>query len=459
VDLWRSSDGRNEELGELRLDARDRVVLTGSQLDPLSAGASSTALIARLGMADPERHAGFLDPEHSTRVLRIDEVSGPRRSTLTEDLRVDAQGRALIVGTLYLETSPVSTVCGISRLLPDGLPDVSFAGNGERGLSLVAGGETYCNAVEPLSTGGLLLAGSRGGAAAGGVVIKLREDGSLDTGFWGDGVLDSGSELGLNARQIRVRFSAVRQDAQGRIVLLGNGVATGPQDPQLRCGFDQPNDECAVLVRLRADGSLDTGFGNAGKVSIDVTGNVDESKHLLVQPDGKIIVVGYSVNTATDGSNDFSIIRLNSDGSLDTTFNGTPGNGLGASLSYTENGAPIVLAGLVQVTDTELTAANNFSGATLSIVRNGGANSQDLFSATGTLGALTQGSNLVVGGTTIGTVTTNSIGSLVLTFNSSATNALVNSAMQQIAYANASKAQPSSVQIHWTFSDSNTGAH
>lgn len=304
VDLWRSSDGRNDELGELRLDARDRVVLTGSQLDPLSAGATSTALIARLGMADPERHAGFLDPEHITRVTRIDEVSGPRRSTITEDLRIDAQGRALIVGTLYLETSPVSTVCGISRLLPDGQPDASFASNGERGLSLVAGGETYCNAVEPLSAGGLLLAGSRGGVAAGGVVIKLREDGSIDTGFWGDGVLDSGSELGLNARQIRVRFSAVRQDPQGRIVLLGNGVATGPQDPQLRCGFDQPNDECAVLVRLLADGSLDTGFGNGGLQVLVSPTNPSRlrANGLAFDPTGRLLVAGSDGSTTFDES-------------------------------------------------------------------------------------------------------------------------------------------------------------
>lgn len=303
-ELWRSSDGRNDELGELRLDARGRVVITGSQADPLAGVAGTASLIARLGMADPERHAGFLDPDHSTRVMRIDEVSGPRRSTITEDLRIDAQGRALIVGTLYLETSPVSAVCGISRLLPDGQPDASFAGNGERGLSLVAGGETYCNAVEPLSAGGLLLAGSRGGAAAGGVVIKLREDGSIDTGFWGDGVLDSGSELGLNARQIRVRFSAVRQDPQGRIVLLGNGVATGPQDPQLRCGFDQPNDECAVLVRLRVDGSLDTGFGNGGLQVLVSPTNPSRlrANGLAFDQAGRLLVAGSDGSTTFDES-------------------------------------------------------------------------------------------------------------------------------------------------------------
>jgi len=63
----------------------------------------------------------------------------------------------------------------------------------------------------------------------------------------------------------------------------------------------------------------------------------------------------------------------------------------------------------------------------------------------------------VVGGTTIGTYT-NAAGTLVFTFNSSATNALVNSAMQQIAYANSSDTPPASAQIEWAFSDGNLGA-
>ncbi|MFN9913584.1 MAG: hypothetical protein ACK53L_13415, partial [Pirellulaceae bacterium] len=125
--------------------------------------------------------------------------------------------------------------------------------------------------------------------------------------------------------------------------------------------------------------------------------------------------------------------------------------------SYTENGSPVVLDSNVRIFDAEL-SSSNFSGATLTLVRNGGANAQDLYSATGTLGSLTEGGNLTVGGTTIGTVTTNSSGTLVLTFNSNATNALVNSAMQQIAYANSSEAPPASVQIDWTFNDGNSGA-
>ncbi|MBU6174621.1 MAG: cadherin repeat domain-containing protein, partial [Planctomycetes bacterium] len=130
---------------------------------------------------------------------------------------------------------------------------------------------------------------------------------------------------------------------------------------------------------------------------------------------------------------------------------------LASTVQFQEGGAPVVLDSDAVVLDPEL-SSSNFSGATLTLARSGGSNSQDLFSATGTLGALTQGGNLVVGATTIGTVTTNSSGTLVLTFNSSASNALVNSAIQQIAYANSSDAPPSNVQINWTFSDGNSGA-
>ncbi|MFO0701136.1 MAG: DUF4347 domain-containing protein, partial [Nitrospira sp.] len=168
---------------------------------------------------------------------------------------------------------------------------------------------------------------------------------------------------------------------------------------------------------------------------------------------------GTKVSTASNGGTtafssatdtiDVTVSAVN-DGPVFTSLNGTP--------AYTENGSAVVLDNNVTITDTELTAANNFNGATLTLTRNGGANSQDVFSATGTLSSITAASgNVVVGGTTIGTYT-NSGGTLVMTFNSSATNTLVNSAMQQIAYSNSSDAPPSSVQVNWTFSDNNSGS-
>ncbi len=122
--------------------------------------------------------------------------------------------------------------------------------------------------------------------------------------------------------------------------------------------------------------------------------------------------------------------------------------------TFTEGGAPVVLDPNATISDPELDAADNYDGATLTLVRNGGANAEDIFDGPGTF---SEGSNLVLGSTTIGTVTTNSGGTLVLTFNSNATTALVNSTLQQLTYANGSHTPPASVQIDYTMSDGNTG--
>ncbi len=64
----------------------------------------------------------------------------------------------------------------------------------------------------------------------------------------------------------------------------------------------------------------------------------------------------------------------------------------------------------------------------------------------------------VLSGVTIGTVTTNSSGTLVLSFNANATQARVNETLQSIAYANSSDNPPASAQINWDFNDGNSGA-
>ena len=73
-----------------------------------------------------------------------------------------------------------------------------------------------------------------------------------------------------------------------------------------------------LTVNPPPPGSLDTTFGTGGIVAI---GNRAWANALGIQTDGKIVAAGYSSN----GSNeDFSLVRYNADGSLDTTF-GTGG--------------------------------------------------------------------------------------------------------------------------------------
>ena len=83
------------------------------------------------------------------------------------------------------------------------------------------------------------------------------------------------------------------------------------------------------------------------------------------------------------------MIRLNTDGSLDTTFNADALSTLGGEVSYTEGDAAVSLDASVAVFDIDLAALNSglgdYSGATITLSRQGGADPQDLFSGIGSL--------------------------------------------------------------------------
>jgi len=73
-----------------------------------------------------------------------------------------------------------------------------------------------------------------------------------------------------------------------------------------------------ALVRYNKNGSLDTSFGNGGEVVTDFGHAYDYGRSVVVQPDGKILMSGYS--NAKGSNYDFTVVRYNSDGSLDTSF-------------------------------------------------------------------------------------------------------------------------------------------
>ena len=73
------------------------------------------------------------------------------------------------------------------------------------------------------------------------------------------------------------------------------------------------------VLRLNSDGSIDTGFGVDGVVTTDFDSNGDSAKAVVIADDGDIIVGG----SASIGTNvDFAVARYLSDGSLDSTFDG-----------------------------------------------------------------------------------------------------------------------------------------
>ncbi|MEN1729671.1 MAG: hypothetical protein AAGJ52_14645, partial [Pseudomonadota bacterium] len=71
------------------------------------------------------------------------------------------------------------------------------------------------------------------------------------------------------------------------------------------------------VARFQSDGALDTGFGTNGLFRTDF-----EVRDVLVQPDGRIVAVGG--DTGAFGTQDWRLVRLTANGDLDSSF-GTQG--------------------------------------------------------------------------------------------------------------------------------------
>ena len=127
--------------------------------------------------------------------------------------------------------------------------------------------------------------------------------GDLDTTFDGDGKVTTA--VGSFADEAR----GVAIQSDGKIVVAG-------------FSFNGSNNDFA-LTRYNSNGSLDTTFDGDGKVTTAVGSSADVAYSVAIQSDGKIVVAGSSDDGSSNESNEFALTRYNSDGSLDTTFDGS----------------------------------------------------------------------------------------------------------------------------------------
>lgn len=145
--------------------------------------------------------------------------------------------------------------------------------------------------------------------ALSGAVDAFSVSGDLDPTFAGDGKLVDW--VGA------ARAVAIQPD--GKIVVAGTDATV------VVAGTEATGGSFAV-ARYNPDGSPDSSFGGGdGKVTTNIGYSNEDASAILLQPDGKIVAVG----TTWDGSGSqwghFSLVRYNSDGSLDLTFGGGDG--------------------------------------------------------------------------------------------------------------------------------------
>jgi len=180
----------------------------------------------------------------------------------------------------------------VVRYNPDGMLDTGF-GSGGKVITPVGSSHDLVYAMALQNDGKILVAGySSNGINDDFAVVRYNPSGTLDTGFGSGGkvITPVGSSGGC------AYAMAVQND--GKILVAGSIIGS--------------NDDFAV-VRYNPGGTLDTGFGNGGKVITSVGSSADCGRAMALQNDGKILVAGHS-------NRNFAVVRYNPDGMLDTGF-------------------------------------------------------------------------------------------------------------------------------------------
>ena len=141
-----------------------------------------------------------------------------------------------------------------------------------------------------------------------GFIARYNSSGTLDASFGSNGKIVTGDYYENVGGK-----TALQPD--GKIVAIGqklNFFAPG----QVEINF--------AVWRYNANGTLDASFGTGGKVSTPVGILHDWARDVVLQPDGKIVVMGLIAENGNGSIYKFGIVRYNPDGSLDNNF-GTGG--------------------------------------------------------------------------------------------------------------------------------------
>ena len=179
-----------------------------------------------------------------------------------------------------------------------GVLDTSFSDDGWLQTNY-SGSLDYGYAILAQPDGKLLMAGSFDGTSWDFGLARFNADGSEDLTFDDDG--RTHTDFFGNGDEAK----ALALQADGKIIVAGSAYNN-----------DANRNEFA-LARFNPDGSLDNSFDTDGRVTTDFSGEADYAMAVAVQPDGKIVVAGYSYN----GSNyDFALARFTGEGNLDPSF-------------------------------------------------------------------------------------------------------------------------------------------
>ncbi|HYE21570.1 MAG TPA: hypothetical protein VEA69_24205, partial [Tepidisphaeraceae bacterium] len=201
------------------------------------------------------------------------------------DVAVQADGKMVVAGRT---TDPDGTRPIVLRYLPNGQLDSTFGEGGVVRLELPDGYQGYTAGAVVTADGRIIVGGTQfkrdSSGASGGFIHWLDSTGKVVDGAGGTPRWTT-TEGGV---------TALRLDAQGRLVFVEGGSGSGP-----------------VVHRATVSGVADETFSGDGRATLPTGFSAVRQNTLLFQPDGKILIGGGYDAEPDDFARQFAVLRLN----------------------------------------------------------------------------------------------------------------------------------------------------
>jgi uncharacterized delta-60 repeat protein len=313
-------------LADIAVDSQGRLVVAGTSRPdnelgmggpPVAGPVPSTATIRRYlpnGQLDSTFGAeGVLKTDFGAQPPTFEGKAYPEAAVGVVGIAVDRADRPVVTGSLVAEVGLCTpskdrfqrSQAFVARLQANGAPDPSFAGSGIKAI----GGLAWLGL--PARTGsGVLAVGAKvdpcpqgGEPEAPSVLTSLAGDGSLSQGFSAGGFWS----------QPFIRISDLAVASSGKIALLARTM-------ELKHG--KWVESAGEAIRLRRNGSFDTGFGRGGRDEVELP-KQSSLAAIAIDRKGRVLLAGTVPRARRDkrrSQQRFLLIRTTPAGEADAAF-------------------------------------------------------------------------------------------------------------------------------------------
>src|SRR5213082_4067581 len=264
---------------------------------------ASAVMVLIVGGQIAQAADGDLDPTFGTEGKVLTDFD--HSTDIADAVAVQTDGKLVVVGQTYKNNDYTGEDFAVARYNTDGTLDSTFGTRGKvrtdfPGLAAVASSVLIQPDGKIVVAGGAFPLFTFLGDFK---VVRYNPDGSLDSSFGEGGIVTTTFPEGSYASDVALQ-------ADGKIIAAGTVFVDFTPGESSNTDF--------ALARYNPNGTPDATFGNGGQVSTDFLGLEDDAFSVLIQPDGKIVAIGSANDPAT--FYDFAAARYRGNGTLDTTF-------------------------------------------------------------------------------------------------------------------------------------------